>query len=171
MKGFTLIFALISLISIQSCQENTDNMQFTGREHTYALLSGSVYQVSGTVTFKEKTDKSTLVIVNLEGTEGTAEHPVHLHMGSIDMADAEIAALLLPVKGQTGLSETLLRELGNGHAITYEELLLVEANIKIHLADVGPERDIILAGGNIGAAFEKEVSKGRRGAIEVCKSE
>lgn len=163
------IFALLTVFA--ACQDTENALtDLTGNEITYALQAGSVYPVSGTVTFKEKKNGTTLVIVALTGTEGNTLHPVHLHMGDITTPDAEVAALLNPVKGNIGKSETTLEFLADETSVTYSALMEYNACIKIHLADSGPDRDIILAGGNIGSAFNNASGKGR-GEFGVCKSE
>ncbi len=161
------VFVLITLFL--ACQENEQALSdFTGSEITYALQAGSIYPVSGTVTLKEKKNGTALVVVALSGTEGNLLHPVHLHLGDISTPNADIAALLNPVKGSTGRSETRLELLADETPVTYTMLTELNACIKIHLADSGPDRDIILAGGNIGSAY----ASGRvRLEFGVCKSE
>lgn len=150
------------------CQENDSvPTDFTGNETVYVLQSGSVYPVSGTATFREKKDGTTVVTVDLTGTEGNTQHPVHLHLGNISAPDADVAALLTSVTGTTGKSETTLAALADGTTITYSELIALGACLKIHLADSGPERDIILAAGNIGSSVGAKSS----GDIAICKSE
>lgn len=152
------------------CQENeTEQSEYTGNETLYPLLQSSDYEVNGTVTFREKVDGSTEITVALSGTEGSAEHPVHLHLGNITTPDAAVAALLNPVAGKTGLSETVLSQLADETSISYKEVLALAACVKVHLAASGPDRDIILAAGNIGSA-NLDVTTGRSG-ISVCKSE
>jgi len=169
MKYFVLS-AVIALGFI-SCQENDSSpSDFTGKEATYALAQGSEYAVQGTVTFKEKIDGSTLVVLQLEGTEGDLQHPVHLHLGAIGTPDAAIAAQLHPVAGSTGKSETLLVELADESKISYSEIIALDACVKVHLAASGPDKDIILAGGNIGKAFANDGAMGRLG-FGTCKSE
>jgi hypothetical protein len=159
------------LVLITACQENeTIPSDFTGNEATYALLPGSVYPVNGTITFKEKKDGSTLIRIAISGTEGEIQHPVHLHAGDLSAPDADISALLNPVTGKTGISETHLTMLADESNITYEQLTTLNACIKIHLSDAGPDKDIILAGGNIGIAITEDVAGGRS-RIGVCKSE
>ena len=68
-----------------------------------------------------------------------------------------------------GKSETHFVQLANETKLNYTDLIALEASIKVHLSDVGPERDIVLAGGNIGAIASKGFN-GRVG-IGVCKSE
>jgi hypothetical protein len=154
-----------------SCQETepVSKSDFTGNETVYALDPGSSYNISGTATFKERCDGTTSVSVALTGTEAGLEHPVHLHLGDISSPGADVAALLNPVAGKTGLSETHLIQLADESSIQYSQLVELNACIKIHLASSGPDRDIILAGGNVGIA-SPGVSGGRIG-IGICKSE
>ncbi len=163
------IGVLIIIVALYGCEESQNVSDLTGNEATYALQQTSDFDVSGTVTFKEQRDGSAFIVVELEGTDGDVELPVHLHMGDISEPDAEVAALLNPVLGSTGRSETNFVQLANETKLNYTDLIGLEASIKIHLSDVGPERDIVLAGGNIGAIASKGFN-GRVG-IGVCKSE
>lgn len=165
-----LIVLLTSVAAFFSCQENESVSEFTGNQTTYALQQASTYAVNGSVTFKEKKDGGTLVLLELSGTDGDVQLPAHLHLGDIATPGADVAALLTPVSGLTGKSETTLVELADETAVTYEDLINLEACIKVHLSDFGVERNIILAGGNIGAFSSKGFSSGRVG-IGICKSE
>lgn len=159
----------IVFVTFFGCQDSDIHVSddFTGNETVYALQAGSAYPISGTATFKEKKNGSTVIIINLSGTEGTIQHPVHLHLGNVGAPDAEVAALLTPVTGNTGKSETAVTMLANETAITYSQLIALEACIKVHLAAAGPDRDIILAAGNIGSSVNAKSSN----EIAVCKSE
>lgn len=166
-----LAFLLTMLVFMNACQENEPVQQdLTGNESTYALVSGSTYPVNGTVTFQELKDGGIRIRVALSGTEGSIKHPVHLHLGNIATPDADVAALLNPVPGQTGISETTLKQLADESPITYQQLVQLNACIKIHLAESGPDKNIILAGGNVGTATSDDTSVGRIG-MRVCKSE
>ncbi len=165
-----IIVGLFVIAGLIGCQENAvTESEFTGRETVYALQPGSQYAISGTVTFKERKEGNTEVVILLTGTEGKIQHPVHLHLGDISAPGAEITAVLNPVIGTSGKSQTILSQLADETLITYEQLLGLSASIKIHLADSGPDRDIILAGGNIGE-LGKSITSGRT-EIGVCKSE
>jgi hypothetical protein len=167
---YLIMFGIVSLTFV-GCQENdtAKKTDFTGNEATYALVQGSEFAVEGSVTFKEKIDGSTLITLNLTGTEGKLQHPVHLHLGNIGTPDADIAAQLFPVEGSTGKSETLLTELADESKITYNELIALNACVKVHLSASGPDKDIVLAGGNIGKAFADDGSAGRLG-FGICRS-
>jgi hypothetical protein len=170
MKRFCAFLSVLAILS--ACQDNeTLRQDFTGNESTYALLPGDTYPVSGIITFKEKNDGSTFVSIALTGTEGDVKHPVHLHLGSIDTPGADVTALLNPVTGNTGVSETTIKQLADETTITYQQLIGLDACIKVHLADSGPAKDIVLAGGNIGIAAADAPANGRAGTMSVCKSE
>jgi hypothetical protein len=166
MKVFAPILFLVALLS---CQEPEGVSEFTGNELTYELVAGSDYDVSGTISFKERVDCFTTVNIQLKGTDGTAKHPVHLHLGTIATPQASVAALLSPVDASDGSSETLLDRLADDTPVKYSDISKIEACIKIHLSESGPGRDVILAGGNIGESYVKELSAGRQG-FAVCKS-
>jgi hypothetical protein len=153
------------------CQNNSSpaEEEFTGNETVYPLLPGSAYQVNGTVTLREKIDGSTIIHIELSGTEGTLKHPVHLHLGNISSPDADVAALLNPVIAKTGISETNLTILADESTISYQQILAMNACVKVHLSDAGQDKNIILAAGNIGVASAD--TPGGRSGISVCKTE
>lgn len=171
-KGMkTLIYTALAGALLWACQEReaAQPSDFTGNESAYALMAGSDYPVSGTVTFKEKKDGTTQISIALTGTDGNIQMPVHLHLGNTATDAAAVAAFLTPVTSKNGVSETLLTRLGDETPITYEQLITMNACIKIHLGEAGPDKDIIIAAGDIGKAAES-ASSGRIG-ISVCKSE
>jgi hypothetical protein len=169
-KYMKRLLAFLSVVSILfGCQENVSVSDFTGNESTYSLVQGSNYPVNGSVTFLEKRDGSAIVRVTLTGTESSLEHPVHLHLGDITTPDAEVAALLNPVNGSTGTSETELKILADESIITYAQLIQLNACVKIHLSASGDGKTVILAAGNIGSAFSESQSNGRTG-ISICNS-
>ena len=167
MKGIaSILFAVVLL----GCQEPETVSEFTGNEMSYELISGSEYDVSGTISFKERTDGFSTVVIALNGTDGDAKHPVHVHLGTISTDQAAVAALLSPVLASTGKSETIFTKLADDTPIMYKDITNLEACIKVHLSDEGAGRDVILAGGNIGASYVKGLSGGRMAGIAVCKS-
>ena len=159
---------MLALIGgLASCQKSELVSDFTGNQAVYTLAAGSTYDVNGTVTFKERKNGTTTVLIELTGTEGDSKFPVHLHLGNISTPDAEIALLLSPVTASTGKSETIVTALANETQVTYKELLAMAACVKIHLAQSGPSYSVILAAGNIGANGTT-LANGRAG-IAVCQ--
>jgi hypothetical protein len=166
-----LIWVLGSMLVFSACRENEAiQSEFTGNETVYNLFAGSQYNIDGTVTFKEKKDGKAVAVVTLSGTEGNIEHPVHIHKGDITAADADVYVLLNPVHGKTGKSETTISQSADEFALVYKDLINLEACIKVHLAASGPDRDIILAGGNIGTIAGRDISGGRL-KFGTCRSE
>ncbi len=166
MKGIASILFVAVLVG---CQEQDAVSEFTGNELTYELTAGSEYNVNGTISFKERVDGYTTVLIQLTGTDGSAKHPVHVHLGSIATPDAAVAALLSPVIAATGKSETLLESLADDTPVKYNDISKLKACIKIHLSDEGAGRDVILAGGNIGESYVEALSGGRQG-FASCQS-
>ena len=164
------IASILAIALLAACHDSESVQEFTGNETTYELVAGSEYDISGSITFKERFDGFTTAVVALKGTSGDASHPVHLHLGNLSKAQADVAALLSPVKASTGMSETILSRLADDTPVRYADLANLDACIKIHLSDAGPGRDVVLAGGNIGSAYVKALSSGRQGVIAVCKS-
>lgn len=169
-RGMVFCASLAALL-LTACHEPEPGV-FTGNEVTYSLISGSEHGVSGTVTLKERRDGAVSIIIAATGTAGTALHPVHVHRGFVSEPDQEVAALLSPLSARTGTSETVLTFLADETPVTFAGLKNLVANIRIHLSDAGPGRDVILAGGNIGLAFERGATSGRESnALGVCRSE
>ena len=161
------VWMLALIGGLASCQKSELVSDFTGNQAVYTLAAGSTYDVNGTVTFKERKNGTTTVLIELTGTEGDSKFPVHLHLGNISTPDAEIALLLSPVTASTGKSETIVTALANETQVTYKELLAMAACVKIHLAQSGPSYSVILAAGNIGANGTT-LANGRAG-IAVCQ--
>jgi hypothetical protein len=160
---------LLVVVVFSACQKSEVVSEFTGNQVTYGLQAGSAYPVSGTVTIKERKDGAVTISLKLSGTSADTKSPVHLHLGDVGTPQAAVAALLSPVLGKSGESETILKKFADETAVSYKGLLQLDACIKVHLSEVGAERDIILVAGNIGAATAK-ASNGSRLGISVCSS-
>ncbi len=169
MKALRFLFVIGLLAACQSAAPEAESV-FTGNGVTYDLQSGSPHGVTGTIVFKERRDGKVTASVQLLGTAGAQLHPVHLHLGNLSTPDADVALLLNPVNAADGKSVTTFSMLADVSQFTYEKLSDLEASIKIHLGDVGDDRNVILAAGNIGLSFMKANPGGRTG-IATCKSE
>jgi hypothetical protein len=165
MKQGWLFLLILSTLGIACEEKEIENPELTGNEVVYQLASGSDFGVMGTATIQEVKGGKAKVTIELNGLPASGNHPVHLHWGDVGTPDAEIAALLTPISN-TNKSETKLNVLSDESAVTYQSLLSLDASIKVHLAENGPDRDIILVAGNIGAATTNARSKQ---IIAVCK--
>jgi hypothetical protein len=165
---FTILFLSLIVVSCDN-GEKPSSQEFTGNQVVYSLNQASQYEISGTLTLREKIDGTALAEIFLTGTSGDLQHPVHLHAGDISLADAEVTAQLNPIDGRTGKSLTHVTMLADESVISYNDLKEFAGCIKIHLGASGPERDIILAAGNIGDLSTG--SPGGRLSVGACKSE
>ena len=120
-----LILGLVGLVSMWLRARKMKDLksEFTGNETVYPLQQGSDYAVRWYSNVQgENGWISTVVVVALSGTEGNIEHPVHLHLGNISAPGADVAALLNPVLGKSGISETYLTSCPMRPPVTYKQL-------------------------------------------------
>lgn len=149
------ICLLLCVALLFSCKEEATVDEFTGRSLTYQLNKG-VYldrETSGVVTVREKSDKSLQIEINLEGTLDGADHPAHLHYGSL-ADDGEMAAMLEPVKdtgNQQSKSITILQHIEDGSLMDFDRFQSFDGSIKVHFAAAGELKDVILGSADIGS--------------------
>ena len=169
MKYSTIVtLLLISNLLFVGCENSGDPQAttFTGNEVIYNLIPGnSQFNLSGTINFKETTDNGIVVEIQVQESGSGGAHPVHLHFGTLETPDANIAALLSPVDATTGVSVTTLSLLDDQTPFTYNQLLGFDGSVKIHLDD-GANKDVVLAATNIGINASMDISD-----IAVCSSE
>ncbi len=141
-----LVFILVSIAILNSCQQKEDNP----REKTYFLHRANLNPVSGKVTFTELSPGKLQVLITLTNTSPDITHPAHLHFGSVSEV-GELAIALNPVDGKTGKSVTILDqvELTSGDILNYDMLNEMNGSVKIHMNDTFFSH-MVLAFGNIG---------------------
>jgi hypothetical protein len=134
-----------------SCNTDKDEL-YTENTINYQLYSASDYSYTGTLTIKELANKDLEFNLKLNGNKSEATYffPAHLHFGAYDQPDAPIAHLLSPIDIRTLSSTTVIRSLTDGQKLAFEDLSNLDAHIKVHLADSGPDYQVILSAGNIG---------------------
>lgn len=140
------------VIAIYSCQQE-ENSDYTGNEISYNLYQGSEFAYTGTVLVKELKNGDLELSLKLSGAKGDSEYyfPAHLHFGAYDNLDSPIAYLLNPVDIRKLESVTVLGQLSNGNKLNFNDFIAFNGHIKIHLADSGPEYQVILSVGNVGS--------------------
>ena len=154
------------LLAFAACSddENVDS-EFTGNEMVYNLTPESTYYSgSGTVTFRERVDQGVTIDIAMDPTGSGGTHPAHLHYGTFDIPDAEMAAMLTPVDATTGTSTTTIYKFLDDTEITYNDLLTFDGSIKVHLDD-GANKKVVIAATNIGINASMDI-----GDIAVCSS-
>ena len=163
-----LVLASSLIVACSNDDDSSVNL-YTGREVVYTLDQASDFPVSGTVTFRELKTSVLEATIELKGTSGEALHPAHLHFGDISTPDAPMALALTDVAAATGKSVTSITQLMDETSFGYDDLLVFEGSVKVHLAADGDGKKVVLAGGNVGKSATPANSNGRR-AIAVCSS-
>lgn len=166
---FLQILALLLFIgSIVACNDDDRALEtdLTGRKLVYNLVSGSDYNVDGSISFEEKKDGGLRASISIGATGESAFHPAHIHYGPY-AKDAEMATMLNPVDGETGKSTTDIDMLADGSRFDFEALKEFDGHVKIH-GDDGPNKDLILAYGNIGKNMNN-LSAVVSASISLCK--
>lgn len=130
-----------------SCDDDDDGPKLTGNSVEYDLLSQSNPSISGSVTFAERSDNSTLVTIQLNGTSSGNTHPAHIHSNTAAEGGG-IVVDLTAVDGATGMSETIIEALNDGTAITYDELIDFNGYVNVHLST--SDLATLVAQGDIG---------------------
>ena len=120
----------------------------TGETISYDLNERDVAGINGTIEFAERVNQTTLVTINLTGTPAGGSHPAHIHENDV-ATTGNIIVGLNPVIGDTGISKTQVAALVGGAAVTYSELLTINAYVNVHFSDA--DLATIVAQGNIGS--------------------
>jgi predicted aconitase with swiveling domain len=105
--------------------------ELTGDTKEYTLMPVADPAVSGKVTFAKRKKGTTLVTIDLDGTQPGATHPTHIHQNTV----AEGGGIVIDLKtldGTTGMSQTSVDTLNDGTAITYEEMLDFNGYLNVH---------------------------------------
>ena len=152
LTGFILSLTLVALIS--ACGDDTaSNSEFTGNEVSMTMVPGTVdgNTTTGNLVIRERNDGRAQIDITLNNVLNGAEHPVHLHFGSLD-DDGEVATFLTTLTESNGVgsSSTILERLDNDETLTYSQLITFNGSIKIHFEASGPLENEVLGAANIG---------------------
>lgn len=147
------LFALLILFIATACSEKDQSSDFTGNELEIQMIPGTVdgNTTTGTLKIKERTDGKAQIEVTLNNVIQNAEHPVHLHFGSLE-DDGTVATFLTTLKEENGIgrSISILDKLDDNTEVTFSQLIQFDGSIKIHFEASGPMENEILASTNIG---------------------
>ena len=154
-----VITSLALILLFAACSEDDKSVSdFTGNEMVYNLTPESTYyNGSGTVTFKERVDQGVTIDIAMDPTGSGGTHPAHLHYGTFDVPDAEMAAMLTPVDATTGISTTTIYKFLDDTEVTFSDLMKFDGSVKIHLDD-GPNKSVVIAATNIGINASMDIS-------------
>lgn len=122
--------------------------ELTGTSVEYPLNSKSDPNISGTATFAQRENGSTLITVQLQGTSEGGDHPTHIHANDAATVGG-IVISLSNVNGASGIGATSVAMLNDGTAITYDQLIVFNGYINVHLSDM--DLGTLIAQGDIGS--------------------
>lgn len=142
MKRVTTIAVLFLVATVlAACSQGAT------RTYNLAATGASGTSVSGTATFEKVSATETRITLDLVGTQAGQTYPAHIHVGDVTPGGA-IYVSLTSVDGSTGESVTVVTQTDAGAAITYEDLIVYDGYINIHLP---ADPSIIVANGEVGA--------------------
>jgi Cu/Zn superoxide dismutase len=118
----------------------------TGNSESYGLSGAGGSGVSGTVSFFERKNETTLVEISLTGTSETDTHPAHIHANDV-LTGGGIIIGLNAVNGATGKSLTQVEFMDDNTPITYDEMTAINGHVNVHKST----NDFsVVANGNVG---------------------
>ncbi|MGB5216179.1 MAG: hypothetical protein WBN88_21375 [Anderseniella sp.] len=128
----------------------------TGVSKSYDLMEKAVPGIEGKVTFYERLNGQALSVIELTNTPENGIHPAHIHNNTA-VEGGGIAFSFNPVDGTSGMSKTNIKQLDDGTAFGYNDLLDFDGYINVHLS--ADELGTIVAQGDIGQNELTSVSK------------
>ncbi|MBN3582386.1 hypothetical protein JYB64_08300 [Algoriphagus aestuarii] len=148
-----LLLACLISFGFMSCKDVINEPLDYLNKVSYVLNKASDYEYSGVLQVGELPNGELELEIRLYGAAGSQNinFPAHLHFGSYDTPDAEMAAMLTSVNGNTLTSRTILPQLADGTKLTFEDFKSFDGHIKVHLASEGPDYKVILVAGNVGS--------------------
>jgi hypothetical protein len=134
-----------SFFYLTGCNDD-DDPKLTGENMVYDLGAVSNPSVSGTITFARRDDSKIVITIQLNGVQGGANHPAHIHGNTA----AEGGGILIDLAnvGSSGKSETVVTALNDGTAVTYEDLVNFDGYVNVHMS--ASDLATIVAQGDIG---------------------
>lgn len=173
LKSFLVVFLCIGLASCGD--DSTTDAEFTGKEVLMNLIPGTVEgnTTTGQLVIKEKSNGQAQIEITLNNTLANADHPVHLHFGSLD-DNGDVALFLgrLTEQNGVGISTTILDALDDNTEINYANFLNFDGSIKIHFEDSGLLENEVLGAVNIGInAPENQAYLDGAKSITICNSD
>lgn len=111
----------------------------------FPIVSVGDSNVQGMATFTEDTNGTTEVLIQLDGTS-TSVYPAFIRFN--DANEGGSVALTL-TSCECNVSHTVVTKLDNGNAISYDDLIILNGHISIHLSSSNLETIVAVA--NIGS--------------------
>lgn len=147
MKNYIYLFLTTVALVLSGCSKDKDSSDPTASVKAYPLTSVANSNISGKVTFTKNGDGSTTVLLEINGASLDV-HPAFIYFGDKNNP-GEVAITLDPIDCDCESGSTVIRTMDDGSAISYEQLLQMDAHVSIH--QNADHLQVILAQGNIGS--------------------
>ncbi|RAI91414.1 CHRD domain-containing protein [Algoriphagus yeomjeoni] len=147
-NGYINVHLSADALSTLVAQGDIGQNELTGESKMYVLGEKDVPGISGMVTFQERVNGTTLATLEVQNTIPGSEHPAHIHENTAAMGGG-IKVTFTPVDGNSGMSMTNIVALDDMTAITYDQLLMYNGYVNVHLSMA--ELGVVVAQGNIGS--------------------
>lgn len=175
MKSFKTFLLAFLVLGFSACSEDDSSSEFTGNEVRLEMIPGTVQgnTTSGTLVIRERNNGQAQVEISLNNVLTNADHPVHLHLGSLD-DDGDVVLLLERLTEQNGIgtSVTVINALEDNTTLNYSSFLNFNGSVKVHFEDSGPLENEVLGAVNIGinTSGNQAYLDGSK-SITVCNSD
>lgn len=147
-NGYVNIHNSVNDLGTLIAQGDIGANELTGMSVSYDLNEVDQPGTSGTATFMERKDGTTLVKIELSNTIATDSHPGHIHENSAAQGGG-ILFTFNDVDGETGISMTNMRTLDDETEISYSDIATLNGYINIHKSV--NDLATLVAQGDIGA--------------------
>jgi carbon monoxide dehydrogenase subunit G len=147
-NGYLNVHLSSTSLSTLIAQGDIGGNELTGTSKVYTLNPMSDPNISGTATFAKRKNGFTLVTVSLVGTTAGGNHPSHIHANSAAVG-GPIVLDFTNINGTTGKSLTNVTQLKDGTPITYDQLMVYNGYVNVHLSPTSLAT--LIAQGNIGS--------------------
>jgi hypothetical protein len=135
------------------CAGDIGGNELTGDTESYPLFESNGSGITGTATLAERNNGNTLVTLTVVGNLAGTDRAAHFHPGTVAVPGTGALITLTDVSAATNTSVTNVRIYDStspvtpSAAVTYDQLLALNAYLNVHMTDVG---GAAIASGDVG---------------------
>lgn len=134
LKAIISVTLLLGLIACSDSGTGSLPGDLTGESVDYELSSVDESSINGNVLFEERMDGFTRVTVELSGLDEDTSYLVKFYAGTA-LDDGDLLVELDSLDGDTGEIVQILSADEEGNTVTYEDLLELDAHIRVYEED------------------------------------
>jgi hypothetical protein len=125
------LLVLLYVLLGAACSKDNTPVGLTGQQQTFPLQAAPGQPASGTVIFRELTDATTRIDIELTGATSGNTYPARLYFNSL-AEGGTIAVDLGNIDGATGRSSVTVSKLRTGAPVTYALMAGFDGHVVIH---------------------------------------